>query len=624
MGVQITLDRKDLVNPVTSERPLPQDSTTGIWPEPKLLAIALVASGVSIAIQGFHFGIANNVYHVPLVLDWAGEPAFSHDRFIQSLRDYFSAWWWMVRQVATQKNVVPLFLVMHFFSRWAGIVGLVIGARSLGLTSKRMQIALTFWFGVTPLLSGASVLGGDGLFLEYFTHTELTHPLALVGIALAAKGEIGAAIALDGLIFDINAFVGVWIAVAIAAAGIGLIRVGKFAWLTAGLRAVFGLAVALLLAAPVIGWIYSVMHGQPPYQAFDYAEFLRVYYPYHFFIEASGSKELVNFAALVVSGYAALELCGTKGIIWKYAYLGFCLVFVLGTVLPEFTHSGLFLDLTLLRVAGKIQLVTILTLSVVSAMFLQRDGFPRVAGAASLVILSLPLAAGALLSTGLLWKANRRTSVVSYLLAAAGIVAIFVSLDWAWPQRVVAAALEIGIAAGIIVFASFVANWNATRKLVITATMTTAIVVSACITFLNFHKSASEQANSFLDVSRWANGATPSKSTFLVPLNGNLPESEFQIVLHRPIWVDWAHGGAVGWMPSYHEEWARRYTDVGQLKTLNDQLKYACVNHIDYVVYGRKSDTLKREDAIVAFENAHFIVVNVSRQWCTHAATARL
>ena len=56
-------------------------------------ALAVVGAILSITRQGFHFGVINNIFHIPIVLKLFDLGEFSKDPFYQSLRNFTSIVW---------------------------------------------------------------------------------------------------------------------------------------------------------------------------------------------------------------------------------------------------------------------------------------------------------------------------------------------------------------------------------------------------------------------------------------------------------------------------------------------------------------------------------------------------
>jgi hypothetical protein len=90
----------------------------------------------------------------------------------------------------------------------------------------------------------------------------------------------------------------------------------------------------------------------------------------------------------------------------------------------------------------------------------------------------------------------------------------------------------------------------------------------------------------FLELQRWARGATAAHSLFLQPdgqLRPNLTPS-FWTFARRPAWVDWRQGAAVHWRPDFYPLWRQRLAEATALDGVDAKLAYARANAIPYVI----------------------------------------
>ncbi len=182
----------------------------------------------------------------------------------------------------------------------------------------------------------------------YFSHSELCLPLANFALVLLFRNKAVWAFALAGLVFDINAFEGVWLVCVLT------ICEGRRFLSSGDLRAIIiGGATFVLAASPEIYWIAGIVLDSKPTAAFDYAQFLWSYFPQHFFIAAASPLQLAEFIAMTASGLLALRRIASSDN-WRTAFLGFLAVFAIGVVLPLLTHNRLLLDLHLLRADGNL------------------------------------------------------------------------------------------------------------------------------------------------------------------------------------------------------------------------------------------------------------------------------
>ena len=324
-------------------------------PSGKPLAIAVLlgtiglAASVSVLLQGFSVGIGNNIHHIPIVLRLYDLPQFANDAFIQSLRHFVSFIYFAMAMVATPDNVASLFLLAHLATRALTIAAATQIALTLGLRDWK-QIGLfiaVMAFGIP--FYGVSAVGLDGLWINYFTHTELAQAVALLTLCLTVRDRFWLAAMLWGVAFDLNAFVGAWCVVPLALLAISFVRRAGAAAMRSLLIAA-GSAVAIVV--PDLVWIWATVKGQSI--DFSYLQFLRDFEPHHFMIDVASWDALVRLGVIALTGILGLWLLAwPRG--WAVAYAGFGAVFLAGCAAPFLTGSALILNLHLLRVDGIIQ-----------------------------------------------------------------------------------------------------------------------------------------------------------------------------------------------------------------------------------------------------------------------------
>src|SRR6478752_282040 len=218
----------------------------GLW------LAALLGTLVSLAATGFVFGLNNNLFHLPIVADLYNEPQFARDAFIQSLRHYAAGPWMLLAGSATYIEPYWLFLGLFAASRFIAVAGFLYCARLVGIEKLSQQLVFALLIATTHLLRGGSMAGDGGLFINYFTHSEIANGLFLFALAFAFRNRIVAAMAMTGLIFFVNAFFGVWTAFVLGIVFLVQIWRGELPWRKALVQGAIGAVPAMLLAAPVI------------------------------------------------------------------------------------------------------------------------------------------------------------------------------------------------------------------------------------------------------------------------------------------------------------------------------------------------------------------------------------
>jgi hypothetical protein len=596
---------------------------TRIHTQGVLLLASSFAAALSIGTQGFVFGYSNNVYHVPIVEHWVRSPVFSGDPFIASLRYYVSGLWGVLGYLHLPGSTELVFFVCHFLTRWATLFVLCAIAKQSGIKRPWGVCALGFWFGVIPLLRGLTPLGKGDLFLVFFTHTEVTTPLVLLALLLAARGRFLWALAIIGIIFDINAFVGVWTASALTVALLWRARFEagrKRLLIGSGL----GIGLAGALALPVGYWMHLALTRQPLYPAFDYLEYLREYFPNHFLIEAARPSDVIMLLAIVgTAGLAIRELDDSK--VWWAAFLGFGLVFSAGVFLPAMSHSATLLNLHLLRVDGLLRLNAVVLLAILGARKLTGGEAERLAGVGALIMLSLPNPAGIAFAAVLLVAAGRDSSVLEralWIVVCIGVIAAGMS-DFK----------KESIAEGILTI-SYVAAQSALHRRLLPGSVALASLVGLASAIYTAHFVARLHAedvsvrDAVKEAGTWAKHKTKASAEFLVPvelqqkngsplLNFSLETDEFGIWAKRRLWVSAKEGAAVMWSPSYYWTWRTRVRAVEQLGDLADRVGYACSHGIDFVVVRKAGLSTSSEN--IAYQNSQLAIVRVPTD-CQHRA----
>jgi len=587
-----------------------------------LLAATALAAALSIATHGFKVGESNNFYQIPIFEHWSSSPVFSADPFIGSLRYYVSGVWGLLARLPSRVDTGTAFLVLHFVTRWATLLVFSAVATSLGIRRLSALLALTFWWALAATLHGLTPVGVSELFVGYFTHTEMALPLVLLALLMAARGRVFWAFAITGLLADINIFYAVWAAVALV--------VAVLVWPPQGarkqvlFRSAGGIAVAIGLALPVAYWTFTALVRQPPHPPFDYVQFLRAYYPNHFLIESADLSDVMILAGTVVTAGVAFRTFGSSGRVWKSAFWGFGLVFLAGAVLPRITHNASLLNLHLLRVDGVLTTLAVLLLSVLAARKLVGADRERLAGAAALLMLSLPNPAGIIFAAVLIAAEQRHersaSETVIWLLVCVG--AVVCGIPHFRNQSIAEGLLAIGcLNAGPFANRMRVPG---TIALISVLGVTTAsytayrMVAGRRSDDLGVNWAVQEAAN-------WARQHTNTISVFMVPvrldpiggpkawLNDPYSRTDyFSLFAKRRVWVSWKQGAAVMWSPSYYGTWWTRMSEVSLLGDPANQLAYACGHQIDYVLLRKSGAPTPQLD--VVHENSRLMIVKVPGQ----------
>ena len=381
-------------DPVT----LARDTTTtaGTLRGAAVLAVLCVLASVSVAIDGFRWGLGNNALQAPILQRAVDPTLFPGDPFIATLDKYTSAVWWLLAQVGHALEIrewEPIIFALHLVSRVLFLGGLhaLIGVY---VRDRRVLLACVAVLALGASLRGPSVVGVHGLMGRVPDHTALATAVGLFAIAAALRARHVVAAVFAALAFDINAFVGVWlvpvVVVTLYATRSELRGAGR-AWFTAA--ASYG-----MLTAPVAAWVFSAVAAPSAATAppLDYRAFLYEYFPKHFFIDSAARDDLQLLATIVLVGVVGVLTLGPAVRGLRACYAAWIGMFLLGAAAPYLTSSPSVLNLHLLRMDGFLMILAAVVAATVAAVLIDaRQAAPG----------SLAVAVGTLsgLATGFWW-----------------------------------------------------------------------------------------------------------------------------------------------------------------------------------------------------------------------------
>ncbi len=520
-------------------------------------AVCAVAALLSCCFTGFVFGVSNNQFHLPIMERLYDEPQFAKDAFVQSLR-YFSSGVWLVLAAGPKftDGGYGIFLLLFYASRLLSLVGFLCCASLLGINSLRERLIFAAIICFTVVLDGNSFAGHGGLFLNFFSHSEIANGTILLAIFFAARGRFTAALLCAGATFLINAFMGVWVLAPLAFIALASLRAGKIELRSLFVQAVPGAIGFVILAAPVL---YNAL-SNPELRApitFDYGAFLREWYGSHYLIDANSPHDIFMLLSVIGLGWLSFKALKNEASELTAAFVGIVVVYVIGVLVSLVTAHPAIMKLHLLRSSAVIQLLAAL-------------------GAAAL-------------ATRWLCSSERKQSTfygpvllvclgVSKILIPAGAVVVALAARWQ-PQRL-PAVLRPAILAGLMLVALPWQIWQQS----------------------NLNQELTAAVKDWQTVGAWARSATPPDSNFLILTTSadslaRMPAADvqrtlvlsasaaaFQAAAHRRIWVDFFNGGMVVFQPSYYDEWHSRVSAVLALRTISEKLSYARDNGVAYVI----------------------------------------
>jgi hypothetical protein len=541
---------------------------------PGLIGSAILGALLSFVYSGFVFGISNNLFHLGIMAEHYTLPQFQDDAFNQSLRHFASGFWLLLRGSADHINPDPLFFMLHFASRWLCFFGFLLAASTLGIATFVQQLLFATLLALTSLMRGFSAAGDGGLFFNSFTHSEIANGLTMIILYFCVRSRLHLAIATNGVVFFVNAFIAFWNtfplivfllanARAILRSPSDILKLG-----TAGL-------IFLIIALPVAAMIASnpdSIQGDGP----TYAEFLRFYYPNHFFWQANGLRGNLALVLIVTLGFGALFYLGDAGRKFQIALLSFCILYIIGVVAPAITDSRLVLNLHLLRSSTNIQMISALALIALTTKWVtsQRALDRNLYGPVLAVVLCLPKSA----------------LVVALVCVVTRPFTRGLQFDFRWLRPMAA----LGIALYSFVSARAIDAEN---------TKLAAATVE------------------WRQIALWARAHTPPQAKFLLPVvnphktevKGDLSKGAgsevFEYYSQRSAWVDFKRGAAAMWAPSYLPEWRQRISEAIALQDLDAKLGYARAHNIQFVV-----QDCSTTDLTPLFRTAHLCVFAAAPQ----------
>jgi hypothetical protein len=522
-----------------------------------IFLFSLVAAIVSTLLTGFAFGINNNIYHLPILYKLYDDPIFATDTFVQSLRYFASGIWTLLEGSAAYIPPFWLFFAGLLASKTLGFAGLLACASLLGVTRRKERLFLAVLLAACVLLCGKfSYAGGGGLFLNYFTHSEIANGLGLFTLYYMARRQYAIAMGMNGLVFFTNAFIAVWNALPMALILAFHIVQDK----RLNLRTCASLALGLILfAIPATPIVWGILHN-PDFGAplsFDYIAYLREFYPNHFLYDSNNGGDRLSLLLLVLTGMVSFYKLGKSALPFQLALLGYVGVYLIGIIVPSFTQSPLVLNLHLLRVGTFVHLLAALAVCTLGIRwFFHPSRYLRLP--ANLLIL---LSVVDLRGLALLLVAMGDTPALTRLSSRISKQAL---------QRISSCLMGLSL-----VYA----------------------VGSAFVPWRNIYL-RHEWTQEIETMGTWVQAHTQPQDVFLTPLctknhkgvSANLPAGKYpdlarlRTSLHRQIWVNFKDGASAMWAPSTYAPWHKRKEGVMQLNTMADALAYASENNLAYIM----------------------------------------
>ena len=385
--------------------------------------LALVAAALAAAwALGSGFPSGNNLYHLPLVLDYAGSAEGPHDAFHRSLVQFVSLFWSGVRLVATEQNVRMLFLALWVATMVATVLAAYAAVRSAGARREIAVVGLgLICFGFAA--RGIYEFGGGELLAHSLTHSQVATAIALLAVAFTIRRWWFTASVACGVAADVNLFLGFWSFLAVGAASVilALAERQRVPW-----RELFKMGIACAAtSSPALAWALQ-SRGSSVGLDFSYADFLNVYHPYHFFVD----REPWLFAALLgllVMLSRVIRETVPDGRMRSMAAiaLGAALTLSAGAASGYLSSTPLVLNLHPLRFAAVVYWISVLTVIALWSHLARHQHERAALGAVAVAGFLLPTPAVTVLALVLLAdvrRLDRRRVALQYVVLAISLI----------------------------------------------------------------------------------------------------------------------------------------------------------------------------------------------------------
>lgn len=619
-------------------------------PSAAVAALICLIAWTSVLLPGFAFPWTNNIFHVPIVLDYANSIEGPHDAFTTSLASFVSWMWPLLGNISTEDNIFWVFFIAHLLGRLIFVTGTYVLVRHFG-ASRLVALASTALASVAPLFKGLTEVGHNETLSSYLSHTSFAIALLpLCWLLLLRQSWLWAAAAL-GLLLNINAFVAVWSLVAFAALYFyynGL-HIGVIPKLLAAA------ALFLLFSAPTLFWILGTL-GEPQYEI-DFREFLLYRVAYHTFVHVQ-FEHLALYAAFLLAiapaAWIAAQADDHRRRPMLLLIVAYLLVFLIAIPLPYLTGSRLLLNLYPLRMDAALNIAAVclllcwaasslsckrddklpfaigiaalsgnmLAILIVTLLWSHREGRRQLVIASSaavvcvvvvLLMTGFPPSVGedfapltVLFGGGVILLLAADMSAARYLLAAR----IAVAASYIWILLSLAGNLGLAGAVCLALFTVLVAipfDLPGRRQILSAAgapaMLFGVLAMGAALSGYSIWRGSIVRPDAnlgpTLEAQRWFRQTT-KPDTYFLPINVN----SFGLFSRRPAWAEFQLGAAAMWQPRFHQEWRPR---IEQVRACQDTACYADLardNGIEWLVArpGHLAD-FERAGLVKAFSN---------------------
>lgn len=368
--------------------------------------LCIVAAFSTVWFTRFGFPASNNVYHVPIVLGYAGSVEGPHDAFHRSLAHFTSYFWPMVAAIATEQNIRTVFLILLIVAT----VLTVLAAYRLAVVAGASRAVAAAGCGILAFAFGSRQFmeyGNGELLSGFVTHSQFATALCLFAFSLGVRRHWLVASLACGVAADINLFLAFWTMTNL------LLMCAVVNWRLHG-RVPMGMCagmscICLAMASPAIIWAMQSL-GSSTALEFSFTEFLYLYEPHHSFTHIQVGP-FANFFLLAFSlwfcfrkyvhspqGAALLDLLATA-----------LTLVMIGAVVAYLSDSKVLQNLYPLRYAAMVHWICAVVAVVVWADACKRDHGNALFGA--IAVLGFMLSAPTVTLLGLLFLLPRASAV---------------------------------------------------------------------------------------------------------------------------------------------------------------------------------------------------------------------
>jgi hypothetical protein len=513
------------------------------------LAVLVALAGIDLV--GYRFGDSNQGITVPILKRFMDPSLYRWDLMVATGERFPTLFYFTLAALLPGKESIPAaFFALYVVSIAAALAGVYrigrwCGGREAGLVAVLFAI---------PVRNG---IANESLYRVQFSHSHVASALVIWALVLFLEGRR----LLPLLMLSLGAYNHVLYSVYVLVPCILVLLVEDKA--VGRRRTALRLAAAILPLLPFAAW--TLAHGSP--MTPEWLELLRLRSSHHSFPSFFGDNLAAGAFLLALGTLTLSSLPRPKRVVVAMFYVGFALLFVLGTVFTEYVPLKAVLQFQPHR-CWRFLMVILYGLAAAGVVTGWRaGGLARVAAVVTGVIMVnpqleplMPLAVFVQAAVGRPQAATwARLVAVGTLIALAGWNGPHLELSaeeyplWALttPTVLGAAALAVLILVG--------------RELGLGQRRWTAVAAAAGTLFwlgpgAYDRKRGKWEQGPWRDVQDWVRLHTPKDAIFVTPPQ----EAGFRVFSERTIVGEWKDGTQQYFDPTFASEWASRMEALGQ------------------------------------------------------------